>query len=159
MPLNPRPRPLLDEPGHPAIDPWNTMLDEFEAQMRLLLDNGLEPQLRTRLDRLLPPKAGTEGTSMFPIGDNPTPVAGHVGKSAPAGTSDRGLYRGLQLSGESATSGSTAQTRDLDPMVLAGVLVVCRQFERFKLTADQHGAIARLKDWLMSQMSALKGAA
>lgn len=148
MPLKPRPRPLLDEPGHPAIDPWNTMLDEFEAQMRLLLDNGLEPQLRTRLDRLLPPKSRTEGSDSD----------GHL-TSQSATSSERGLYRGLQLSGDPDTGRSAGQPNDLDPMMLAGVLVICRQLERFKLTADQHAAIARLKDWLMSQMPALKGAA
>jgi len=54
MPLKPRLKPREAEPEHPAVDPWNVLLDEFEAQVRLLLDNGLAPQLRTRLDRLLP---------------------------------------------------------------------------------------------------------
>lgn len=54
MPLKPRPKPREAEPEHPAVDPWNVLLDEFEAQVRLLLDNGLAPQLCTRLDRLMP---------------------------------------------------------------------------------------------------------
>lgn len=38
-------------------DPRNALLDAFEAQIAALIDNGLEPQLRTRLARLLPPPA------------------------------------------------------------------------------------------------------
>lgn len=38
-------------------NPLNGMLDLFEAQVSLLLEHGAEPQLRTRMERLLPPAA------------------------------------------------------------------------------------------------------
>ncbi len=129
MPLKPRSKEALHraaadphevEPAHPIVDPWNVLLDEFEAQVRLLLDNGLAPQLRTRLDRLMPGVA----TSPPPPPDIET---------AP-----------------------TTTRQGLDPMVLAGVLVICRQLERFKLTSDQHAAIANLKDWLLEQLPPAK---
>lgn len=141
MPLKPRPRPLLEEPGHPSTDPWNTMLDEFEAQLRLLLDNDLEPQLRTRLDRLLPSKSGIEANGSD----------GNLTSQSET-SSERGLYRGLELSGDPAACRRAGQPDEPDPMALAGVLVICRQLERFKLTAGQHAAIAKLKEWLMAQM-------
>jgi hypothetical protein len=110
--------PEADEvDGLVSSDPRNEMLDQFEAQLRLLLDQGLEVQLRARCDRVM-----AQGPAVDVVPSDPKPLR-------------------------------------LDPMALAGVLVVCRQLERFKLTADQHAAIARLKDWLMSQMPALKGAA
>lgn len=37
-----------------AHDPRNALLDAFEAQVEAMIANGLEPQLRTRLARLLP---------------------------------------------------------------------------------------------------------
>jgi len=36
-------------------NPLNGMLDLFEAQVSLLLEHGAEAQLRTRVERLLPP--------------------------------------------------------------------------------------------------------
>lgn len=46
------------EPGrttvHDEFDARNAMLDLFEHQVRSLLAAGLEPQVRTRLERLLP---------------------------------------------------------------------------------------------------------
>ena len=36
-------------------DPLNRLLDAFEEQVKALVDAGLEPQLRARLTRLLPP--------------------------------------------------------------------------------------------------------
>lgn len=36
-------------------NPLNGMLDLFEAQVSLLLEHGAEAQLRTRMERLLPP--------------------------------------------------------------------------------------------------------
>lgn len=44
------PEPEVDE----RFDPLNRLLDAWEVQMQDLLDRGLEPQLRTRLDRLVP---------------------------------------------------------------------------------------------------------
>lgn len=38
-------------------DPRNALLDAFEAQVQALLDNGFELQVRTRLERLLPPRS------------------------------------------------------------------------------------------------------
>mgnify|MGYP001500572918 CR=1 FL=1 len=38
-------------------DPMNALLEAFEGTVRALIDNGLEPQLRARLARLLPPEA------------------------------------------------------------------------------------------------------
>lgn len=42
------------EPQTASNDPVNGMLDLFEAQVRLLLDNGAEAAVRARLARLLP---------------------------------------------------------------------------------------------------------
>lgn len=42
--------PEIDE----RFDPLNRLLDAWEVQVQDLIDRGLEPQMRARLDRLLP---------------------------------------------------------------------------------------------------------
>lgn len=42
-------------------DPRNRLLDAFEAQVEAMLANGLEPQLRARLARLLPARGADAG--------------------------------------------------------------------------------------------------
>lgn len=111
------------EPAEREQDLPNAMLDAFEAQVRVLVDAGLELQLRTRVDRLL---------------------------GAPRGLYRELDVERASVERASAASGPAKPTAD--PLVLAGVLVTCRSLARFKLTSDQHAAIDRLRAWVLEQI-------
>ncbi len=48
-------------------DPLDRLLDAFEVQVEALKDQGLEPQLRARLARLLPPPPATPAPAATPL--------------------------------------------------------------------------------------------
>lgn len=112
-------------------DPWNVLLDAFEAQVRLLLDNGLEPQVRARLGRLL-----VAPGSLLAPGDSP------------AGSRPPGVSAGERSGAQEESPGAT----QIDPLVLAQVLTVARMLGRFKLTEEQHAALGLLRAWLTGRM-------
>lgn len=107
-------------------DPMDRVLDMIEVNIETAIDLGLEPQLRARLARLLP--APAMGTVTI-LASGTAPAAG------------------------SAPVESPAPTRD--PLDLAAVLTVCRELETYKLRAAQHAAIARLKGWLVAELTRL----
>lgn len=53
-------------------DPLNNLLDAFEAQVQALIDNGLEPQLRARIQRLLPAPSDSASRSRPEGAEHPT---------------------------------------------------------------------------------------
>lgn len=55
---------------HETDDPRNLLLDAFEGQVRALIDNGLEVQLRMRLERLLPAPAAPRLPAGSPQGES-----------------------------------------------------------------------------------------
>jgi len=54
----------IDEPNVERFDPINRLLDAWEVHTQDLIERGTEPQLRARLERLLPAPEMTISTDM-----------------------------------------------------------------------------------------------